>query len=47
MAQQQDTVLIVDDDSNHRAMLKVNLKSAGFSVLEADDGDKVLPLLAL
>ena len=46
MAQQQDTVLIVDDDSNHRAMLKVNLKSAGFSVLEADDGDKVLPLLA-
>ncbi len=46
MAQQQDTVLIVYDDSNHRAMLKVNLKSAGFSVLEADDGDKVLPLLA-
>ncbi len=46
MALQQGTILIVDDDTSHRTMLKVNLKSAGFTILEADDGDKVLPLLA-
>ena len=45
MAQQRNTVLIVDDDTNHRTMLTVNLKSAGFVILEADDGDKVLPML--
>lgn len=45
MVQQQQSILIVDDDHSHRTMLKVNLESAGFAVLEADDGDRVLPLL--
>jgi len=39
-------ILIVDDDRVHRIMLKVNLKEAGYKVIEADDGDQVLPVLA-
>lgn len=45
MTSKQGTVFIVDDDTNHRTMLKVNLKSAGFATLEAGDGDEVLPAL--
>lgn len=37
------SILLVDDDSAHRTMLKVNLVSSGFQVLEASDGDEVLP----
>ncbi|MBM9603807.1 sigma-54-dependent transcriptional regulator [Desulfopila inferna] len=46
MAKRQETILLVDDDSSHRTMLKVNLESAGFPTLEAQDGDEVLPILA-
>jgi two-component system, NtrC family, response regulator HydG len=42
----QETILLVDDDSSHRTMLKANLRSTGWTVLEAADGDEVLPLLA-
>lgn len=38
-------ILIVDDDTAHRIMLKVNLSEAGYQVIEADDGDQVLPSL--
>ncbi len=37
-------ILIVDDDSAHRAMLKASLDD-DFTVIEADDGDRVLSLL--
>ncbi len=40
------TILIVDDDMAHRTMLKVNLSGAGYKIVEADDGDMVLPVLA-
>lgn len=39
------TILLVDDDVAHRLMLKVNLSSERYQILEADDGDEVLPLL--
>jgi len=39
-------ILIVDDDRVHRIMLKVNLTDAGYEVIEADDGDQVLSVLA-
>ena len=39
-------ILIVDDDIAHRTMLKVNLMGAGYDIIEADDGDQVLPTLA-
>ena len=39
-------ILIVDDDTAHRIMLKVNLTEAGYEIIEADDGDQVLPVLA-
>jgi two-component system response regulator HydG len=38
-------ILIVDDDTAHRTMLKVNLAGAGYEILEADDGDRVLDML--
>ncbi len=40
------TILVVDDDRAHRTMLRVNLASAGYRVLEAGDGDEVVPILA-
>ncbi len=39
------TILLVDDDSAHRLMLKANLKSE-FEIIEAEDGDEVLPILS-
>jgi len=45
MSNVDTTVLVVDDDIGHRTMLKVNLKSNGFQVIEASDGDEVLPVL--
>ena len=39
-------ILIVDDDIAHRTMLKVNLLGAGYEIIEAEDGDQVLPTLA-
>lgn len=46
MPKEKETILIVDDDSSHRIMLKANLQSAGYAIVEADDGDQVLPTLA-
>jgi two-component system, NtrC family, response regulator HydG len=43
--QQAIRILLVDDDVAHRTMLKVNLSSE-YQILEAEDGDEVLPLLA-
>lgn len=42
----QSRLLLVDDDLAHRTMLRVNLAEAGYSVMEAEDGDEVLPQLA-
>ncbi len=42
---EKKTILLADDDRGHRTMLKVNLRGAGFEVMEAEDGDEVLPLL--
>ncbi len=39
-------ILIVDDDKAHRTMLKANLAGAGYDIIEADDGDQILPVLA-
>jgi len=39
-------ILIVDDDTAHRTMLKVNLLGAGYEIVEADDGDRVMPVLS-
>ncbi len=39
------TILITDDDMAHRTMLKVNLAGFGYTLLEASDGDEVLPIL--
>ena len=35
-------ILLVDDDIGHRAMLKLNIESLGYSVIEKSDGDEVL-----
>lgn len=39
------TILVVDDDKNHRTMLKLNLRKAGFKVIEVSDGEEVIPVL--
>ena len=39
-------ILIVDDDKAHRTMLKANLAGAGYDIVEAADGDQILPVLA-
>ncbi len=41
----QPTILITDDDLAHRTMLKANLSKAGYSIIEAADGDEVLAIL--
>ena len=38
-------VLIVDDDSSHRLMLKVNMIDKGYEVFEADDGSGAIELV--
>lgn len=39
-------VLVVDDESAHRALEREILQSVGFNVIEADSGYEVMPLLA-
>lgn len=39
-------LLIVDDEANHRLMLKINLEDRGFSVTEAENGLEALSLVA-
>lgn len=43
--QRKKRILLVDDDVAHRTMLKVNLSGRHFRILEADDGDQVIPFL--
>ena len=45
MEKRRETILLVDDDSAHRTMLKANLAGEGYLIREAADGDEVLPLL--
>ena len=44
MAKQTATLLIVDDDTAHRTMLKAHLGSEGYEIIEADDGDVAVHL---
>jgi CheY-like chemotaxis protein len=39
---QQPVVLIIDDDSDFRALIRSYLGRAGYQVIEADDGAKVI-----
>lgn len=39
-------ILVVDDESDIREILKFNLEKAGFEVLEADSAEEAKPLLA-
>lgn len=43
--QDKKRILLVDDDTAHRTMLKVNLSGDHFQVMEVDDGDQVIPFL--
>ncbi len=45
MEKRRESILLVDDDSAHRTMLKANLASDGYLIREVEDGDQVLPLL--
>lgn len=38
-------ILLVDDDTAHRTMMKVNLQNEGYRIKEVSDGDEVLPFL--
>ena len=41
---QKDTwILIVDDDTHHRSMLRANLQSLGYGVIEAPTGEAAIP----
>jgi DNA-binding response OmpR family regulator len=40
-----DAVLVVDDDARLRHLIEVILSGAGFDVLSAEDGDRVLPMV--
>jgi DNA-binding response OmpR family regulator len=44
-AADQQTILIVDDEPEVRALLRTGLESEGFSVLEASDGRQALALV--
>ena len=41
----QATILVVEDDSAHRSMLKTLLGSWGFTIVEAGDGEEALALV--
>ena len=45
MSSGKKRILLVDDDAAHRIMLNANLAGAGYEVVEAEDGDQVLPIL--
>ena len=38
-------ILVVDDDDAHRGMLRTMLRSWGYAVEEATDGDEAVPLV--
>ncbi len=41
--QKNKWILIVDDDTHHRAMLRANLQSIGYGVIEAPTGEAAIP----
>lgn len=45
MSSGKKRILLVDDDAAHRTMLNANLAGIGYEVIEAEDGDQVLPIL--
>ncbi|SHK12151.1 two component transcriptional regulator, winged helix family [Shimia gijangensis] len=46
MAKDQPTVLVVEDEAAQREMLCYNLLSEGFDVIQAEDGDEAILLVA-
>jgi two-component system response regulator HydG len=44
MAPSKAVLLLVDDDTAHRTMLKAHLGAAGYGIVEADDGDVAIHL---
>lgn len=40
-----ETILVVEDEANVRKLVKVNLTSRGYQVLEAENGEEALALL--
>ncbi len=44
MKQKQAVILVVDDDTAHRTMLKAHLGGDGYEIVEADDGDIAIHL---
>ena len=45
MSKVKSTLLLVDDDSAHRTMLKAHLSREGYDIIEADDGDVAVKLV--
>jgi len=45
MTKYKHTILVVDDDTAHRTMLKAHLGAEGHEVVEADDGDVAVHLV--
>jgi len=41
--QKEKWILIVDDDTHHRSMLRANLQSLGYGVIEAPTGEAAIP----
>ncbi len=41
--QEKKWILIVDDDTHHRSMLRANLQSLGYGVIEAPTGEAAIP----
>ncbi|MFV0435961.1 MAG: sigma-54-dependent transcriptional regulator [Desulfopila sp.] len=46
MEHKQPTIGIADDDTAYRIMLRANLQSEGYQIVEFTDGDEVMPYLA-
>jgi len=42
---QKHKILIIDDDSNYREVLKIRLEKEGFKVIEANSGKEALEIL--